>query len=315
MRRSYLVSTGIALLITSSIFSQKNTENLKGLDEEILSIMNAYKAVGVSIAIVKQDKILYTKGYGYRDHEKKLPVTANTVFPIGSNTKSFTAALIGELQDQQKISLKDKPAAFIPGLRFSDDRMNTLITIEDLLTHRSGIGNADGSYILFPAQNRLELMKRFAYLQPGGEPRNSWIYSNSMIANRMLGLDGNKPYKYEMERYDIVKPDNKILPFNQDKKPTHPLSDYCGKYSGNGFGTMEIKQEGDNLFVLFPAFKFRLQYKQFNTFQLKLTEDIPQQMNPDFEFNFIIGNDGNISSLTMDLNEGITFKKDVQEKK
>jgi CubicO group peptidase (beta-lactamase class C family) len=51
--------------------------------------------------------------------------------------------------------------------------MNTLITIEDLLTHRSGIGNADGSYILFPAQNRLELMKRFAYLQPGGEPRNS----------------------------------------------------------------------------------------------------------------------------------------------
>lgn len=78
-------------------FAQNAQENLKGIDIEIEKIITDYKAVGISVAIVKDDKIIYSKGYGFRDLENKLVVTPNTIFGIGSNTKSFTSALIGIL--------------------------------------------------------------------------------------------------------------------------------------------------------------------------------------------------------------------------
>lgn len=168
----------LTILFCYLISGQEPKENLKGLDEEINKILNDYKAVGVSVAIVKNDKIIYTKGYGYRDYENKLPVTPNTLFCIGSNTKAFTSSLIGMLENEKKLSLQDKPSRYISGLTFSTDRMNTLITIEDLLEHRSGLGSIDGTYIFFPAAKRIDLMKRLPFLKENGEPKNSWKYSN-----------------------------------------------------------------------------------------------------------------------------------------
>ena len=139
----------LSILCCSLLLSQEIKENLKGLDEEINKILNDYKGVGLSVAIVKSNKIIYTKGYGYRDYENKLPVTPHTVFGIGSNTKAFTSALIGMLGDEKKLSLQDKPSKYIPGLTFSTDKMNSLVTIEDLLEHRSGLGSIDGTYIFF----------------------------------------------------------------------------------------------------------------------------------------------------------------------
>ncbi|RTZ49535.1 class C beta-lactamase-related serine hydrolase [Chryseobacterium arthrosphaerae] len=78
---------------------------------------------------------------------------------MGSNTKSFTSALIGMLESEKKISVQDKPSRYIPYLTFSTDRMNNLITIEDLLEHRSGLGSIDGTYIFFPAAKRMDLMQ------------------------------------------------------------------------------------------------------------------------------------------------------------
>lgn len=143
------------LLAFSLIFSQETKENLKGLDEEINKILNDYKAVGISVVIVKNDKIIYSKGYGYRDYENKLPVTPNTLFGIGSNTKPFTSALIGMASDEKKISIQEKPSKYIPYLTFATDRMNNLVTVEDLLEHRSGLGSVDGTYIFFLRPNGL----------------------------------------------------------------------------------------------------------------------------------------------------------------
>lgn len=488
----------LSLLLYTFTLSQEPKENLKEIDEEINAIMKDYQAVGISIAIVKNDEVIYSKGYGYRDYENKLPVTPNTVFSIGSNTKSFTSALIGMLESEKKLSVQDKPSQYIPYLTFSTDRMNNLITIEDLLEHRSGLGSIDGTYIFFPSAQRIDLMKRLPFLKENGEPKNSWKYSNfgylmlgaiaeqvngkswddlirqkiliplkmnhsstsidemigqsdfsypyglyqkniekvmfqkpdndkpgaavnssaadmvnwirlwlnygsfenhgliskeymknamsakimidgtppispdaknylfgcgygwltqifkghykvwhaggvsgfnsnvflfpaeklgivvlsnqhnsdisntiaNMISIRMLGLDHGQPYSYEKGIRDIAKPDkNPQTNINEKKKPTHDLDSYCGEYFNKGYGTFTIAKEGNNLYVRFPTFRFILVHRQYDLFTSKLTEEVPQQMNPDFDFNFILDDKGDITEVTMDMHGGTTFRK------
>lgn len=112
-----------------SNFWTKNWFSLNGLDTEIENLLKTYNAVGLSIAVVENSKTIYSKGFGFRDLENKLPVTANSIFPIGSITKSFTASLLGILENQNQLSLKDKPSLYIPKLQFYNDKMDNLITI------------------------------------------------------------------------------------------------------------------------------------------------------------------------------------------
>ncbi|MDR2231107.1 MAG: serine hydrolase [Flavobacteriaceae bacterium] len=193
-RRFYLFS----FLVFGLILYQGQTENLKGADQEIQKILEDYKGVGLSVAIVRKDKVIFSKGFGYRDLENKLPVTSNTLFGIGSNTKAFTSALIGISNTENKLYVKDKPSKYIPHLEFPTDRMNELITIEDLLDHRSGLGSVDGSYIFFPSDKRIDLLNKLPYLKANGEPKNSWIYSN--FGYIILGVVAEQVYNSTWEK-------------------------------------------------------------------------------------------------------------------
>ncbi|MFN8310880.1 MAG: serine hydrolase [Chitinophagales bacterium] len=166
------------LFAASLTFGQKTDARLIGVDTEIENLLKAYHAVGLSVAVVENNKTIYSRGFGYRDLERKLPATPNTIFPIGSITKSFTASLLGMLENQRLLSIKERPSFYIPKLQFYNDRMDNLITIEDLLCHKSGIGRADGTYVFFPADKRENLVPRFKYLKPGGAIKDGWIYSN-----------------------------------------------------------------------------------------------------------------------------------------
>lgn len=88
----------IALLAIFGCKGQAQDTRLHSLETEITSLMEAYKTVGLAVAIVENDKVIYTKGFGFRNHQEKLPVTPNTLFPIGSVTKPITASLIGVYQ-------------------------------------------------------------------------------------------------------------------------------------------------------------------------------------------------------------------------
>ena len=83
--------------------------------------MKEWNAPGVTIAVVEKNKVIYTGGFGYRDNEKKLPVTENTLFAIGSCTKAFTASILGMLEKEGKVSL-DKPVRdYLPELVFKNE--------------------------------------------------------------------------------------------------------------------------------------------------------------------------------------------------
>ena len=92
----------------------------------------------MAIAVVKDDKVVLAKGFGYRDMETEQPVTPETLFAIGSTTKAFTATLIGMLSDDSKMSWDDPVDKHIPDFRLKVDTGDDKVTVRDLLCHRTG---------------------------------------------------------------------------------------------------------------------------------------------------------------------------------
>src|ERR1700749_815664 len=100
-----------------------NDARFRGLDTAFQRVLKTWHAAGFAVAIIEKNKVVYAQGFGYRDIQKKLPVTPNTLFAIGSCTKAFTATLIGKLQKDGKLDI-DKPVNnYLPSLKFYNDAM------------------------------------------------------------------------------------------------------------------------------------------------------------------------------------------------
>ena len=97
MKKNLLILILFAFLLP--VTAQKKKDNtdprLVGLDTKLETLLAEWKTPGFAVAIVEKNKIIYSKGFGYRDYENKIPVTPNTLFAIGSCTKAFTASLLG----------------------------------------------------------------------------------------------------------------------------------------------------------------------------------------------------------------------------
>ena len=134
---------------------------------------------GISLAIVKDDKIIYLKGLGVKDFERNLPVTPDTRFPIGSSSKAFTAMLAVMSADQGKLSLDDSPKKFLPYFTLRDPEAAAKITIRDLLAHRSGLNRTDLAMVS-GVLNREELIKVAGMAKPTAKLGEKFQYQNVM---------------------------------------------------------------------------------------------------------------------------------------
>lgn len=166
-------------LLTSS-FAQTD-KRLKGLDKDLNAILEATKAPGFAVAVVDGDKIIYSQGFGYSDYENKTPVDANTLFAIGSATKAFTSAILGQLRAEDKLSFDDSPLKHIPELKFYNDDLNNHVIIKDLMRHSTGLPRHDLSWYLFPSADKDSLIARIAYQEPFTGIRQEWHYNNFMF--------------------------------------------------------------------------------------------------------------------------------------
>ena len=173
--RSLLIA---ALLLSLPVSAQ--TLVASELDARIEALRGAYGTPGLAVAVVQGEKVIYARGFGHRDIERRQPVTVETVFPIGSVTKQFTASLMGVYEGEGRLSLTDRPAEHVPALRFRTVAMNEVVSIEDLMAHTSGIGGVDGALVYFPVVGRQTLLaSRLAHLEPGTEVRERLAYSNA----------------------------------------------------------------------------------------------------------------------------------------
>jgi CubicO group peptidase (beta-lactamase class C family) len=136
---------------------------------------------GMSLAIVKDDKVIFSKGLGYKDFENKVAVTPDTQFAIGSSTKAFTALSVLMTADEGKISLDASPRTVLPYFKMFDAETDKNMTIRDLLTHSSGLNRTDIAMISGKL-TRAELIRVAGEAKPIGKLREKFGYQNVMYA-------------------------------------------------------------------------------------------------------------------------------------
>lgn len=189
------------LLAAGSLAAQKpgkvkpqnhSDQRLSGLDTMIRRVLNDWHAAGCGVAVVEKGKVLLAEGYGFRDYDAKLPVTANTIFQIGSSTKAFTCALLGILAEDKRLDFDEKVRTYLPDLRLYNDELNTFLTVRDLMCHRSGLPRHDFAWYLNPT-TRDSFVYRMRYLEPSAGLREQWQYNNygfllqGAIAEKLTG--------------------------------------------------------------------------------------------------------------------------------
>lgn len=159
--------------------SQARSAPLEGLDEYIAQALRAWEVPGLALAIVKDDEIVWAKGYGVKRLGDPAPVTERTLFAIGSASKAFTAAALAILVDEGRLRWDDPVLKYLPEFQLWDPYVTRELTIRDLLTHRSGLERADllwyGSTL-----DRAEILRRMRFLVPRWSFRSRFGYQNIM---------------------------------------------------------------------------------------------------------------------------------------
>lgn len=172
----------VLLLINPVLYAKKSTGkiNLKGFPQFVEKMLKEWEVQGAAVSIVKDGKLVFARGFGYRDVKNKLAVTPDTLFAIGSCTKAFTATVLGILVDEGKLEW-DKPVrTYLPSFKLQDPVASEQMTPVDLVTHRSGLPRHDLIWYGSPAA-RKDLFKRLQFLEPSKGFRSTFQYNNLMF--------------------------------------------------------------------------------------------------------------------------------------
>ncbi|HEX8287728.1 MAG TPA: serine hydrolase [Pyrinomonadaceae bacterium] len=175
-----LATIGYAQTSTQTAVSDDMQARLARIEEKIEARRKELGIPGISLVIVKDDKIIYMKGLGYKDFAKQIPVTPDTQFAIGSATKAFTALSVLMSQDEGKLSLDDSPKKYLTYFKINDPEIDSKITIRDLLSHSSGLNRTDLAMVTGKL-NREELIKVAGEAKPTAKLREKFQYQNLMF--------------------------------------------------------------------------------------------------------------------------------------
>jgi CubicO group peptidase (beta-lactamase class C family) len=211
-------------------------KKLQGFDAYMTKVLKDWNCPGIGVGIVVGDKLVFVRGYGYRDYEKKLPFTPTTLFQIASNTKLFTAVAAGLLVEEGKLTW-DKPVRdSVAAIQFYNDELNNTVTLRDMLAHRTGVTRHDTIWYKSDF-TRKELFERLKYLEPREPMRQTFLYNNMMYAaaGYLIELQTGKTWEafvrdrifkpldmnatmYTVE--EMLKQDDRGVPFTEKRDTT-----------------------------------------------------------------------------------------------
>lgn len=175
MKKSLFFSLSL-LLITSMASGQ--SEILSQVDSYTKQVCSDWRIPGLSLSIIKNDSLIWAKGYGVREMGSNVPVDEHSVYQIGSVSKSFTAAVMASLVDEGLVSWNDTVKNILPDLDMYDDYVEQNLLVKDLMTHKTGINGQAGTYIPNLGYEREDIYKMFAVLKPEYSFRNVYDYNN-----------------------------------------------------------------------------------------------------------------------------------------
>ena len=194
MKSLFLIAS--FMMLFSSVFSQLSSLQIDSLVERT---MKAFDVPGIAVAIVKDGKVIHSKGYGVRSLNTKQKVDENTLFGIASNSKAFTSAALGILIDEGKLKWDDKVRDYIPEFKLYSPYVTEEFTIRDLLTHRSGMGLGAGDLMFFPDSSDFtlkDILYNLRFLKPVSGFRTKYDYDNNLyiVAGEVIARVSGKSW-------------------------------------------------------------------------------------------------------------------------
>ncbi len=202
-----LLFNAITVLATTVAFSQISEPEL---DQLVEKTRNTFNVPGIAVAIIKDGKIVVSKGYGVSNIKTQQKVDGNTLFGIASNSKAFTAAALAILVDEGKINWDDKVIKYLPEFKMYNDYVTNEFTIRDLLTHKSGLGLGAGDLMIWPDGHNFtakDIVRNIHYLKPVSAFRTKYDYDNLLyvIAGEVIETVSGKSWCDFVEE-KIMKP-------------------------------------------------------------------------------------------------------------
>ncbi len=178
-----LILFSICWILSYSIsFAQENIPTFisQDLDSYINKAIKDWQVPGLALAIVKDGKVIVSKGYGVKDMNSQNPVDQNTLFMIASNTKAFVGTSLAQLDHQNKLNLSDQVSHYLPQFKMHDPNLTDYVTLTDLVTHRMGYETFQGDFMYIDSNlSHQDVYEKFALLTPKYDFRTKWGYSNA----------------------------------------------------------------------------------------------------------------------------------------
>ncbi len=177
-----------SLFLINSVLGQITSRDV---DLLVQDAMEKFSVAGVAVGIVKDGKIIHVKGYGVRSVESNEKVDEHTSFAIASNSKAFTTIALAMLVEEGKLSWHDPVIDYIPEFRMYNEYVTRNFNIQDLLTHRSGLGLGAGDLQIWPSGSDFtiaDLLTNFQYFEPVSAFRTKYDYDNILylIAGELI---------------------------------------------------------------------------------------------------------------------------------
>ncbi len=221
MRIPFVLPSSRPLVLCLALTAQAATaqsgtgrEPYTGWDAYVTKALETWKVPGASVAIVRNDSVIYAKGYGVRQVGTNQTVDDRTIFAIGSSSKAFTAAAVAMLADDKKLTLDGKASGYYPGFQLADPYASRELSVRDLLSHRSGL--ARGELVWYGSgYDRDEIVRRVRFLQPTWSFRSQFGYQNIMYvtAGQIVAKLGGATWD------DFVR-DRILVPLNMTSSTT-----------------------------------------------------------------------------------------------
>lgn len=290
-----LIFTLFTTLLRPAVYAQETVDfqaSLQAIEKRIETRRQELNIPGLSIAIVKDGETVFMKGFGYKDFERKKPVTPDTQFPIASTTKAFTALSLLMLEDEGKLSLDDNPKKYLPYFRINDAEIDKNITVRDLLSHSSGLPRTDMGWRT-GRLSREELIRVAGLAKPTAGLREKFQYQNIMFtaAGEIVAEVEKKPWeKFVTERiFAPLGMNNSTMTIGEMRK----AKDYSFGYEYNLDTKETLKQIFRDVPQVAPAgainssvrdmakwLKFALSGETSNGRQIVSKESFSQWMKP-----------------------------------
>ncbi|MBA4154535.1 serine hydrolase [Flavobacterium sp.] len=173
-----LTTLFLVCLVSTTTVAQISSQKIDSL---VTDALVKFKVAGVAVAVVKDGKVIHSRGYGMADINSKKMVNENTNFQIASNTKAFTATALAILEEEGKLKWTDKVKDHIPEFKMYTDYVTENFNIQDLLTHRSGLGLGVGDLMFFPDGSNFtiqDVVSSFQHFKPVSAFRTKFDYDN-----------------------------------------------------------------------------------------------------------------------------------------